>query len=477
MAGTMLQGRKDRARLLRALLRNSFPAFTEKVFYTLNPSQTFVPGWAHEALCSALMRIQKGQTRRQIINLPPRSLKSITTSVAFVAWLLGHDPTLRIICVSYSADLARKHANDFRTIVESDWYRNLFPGTRISPYKNSETEVAFEGGGFRLATSIGGTLTGRGGNLIIIDDPLKPDDALSDTKREAANAWFYNTLLSRLDNKMTGAIIVVMQRVHMNDLTGFLLDSGSEWDHLCLPAIAEAEARIPLMNGKFHHRMPGDVLDPNRESLQILESMKRLLGADAFYAQYQQMPVPPGGMMVKRDWVRRYEAVPDRDQVAFVIQSWDTASKGGPQNDWSVCTTWFVTKDLKWHLIDLWRGRVDYPALRAKATELARQWKPIKILIEDAGTGTGLAQELNNLVYGVVAVKPLRDKISRMAVASAVFQAGQVLLPQSAPWLADLESELFSFPGGKHDDQCDSISQALNDEDIKNLEVWVKLAS
>ncbi len=211
------------ARIFEALLRNDFRAFVDKVFSTLCPGQTYVPTWHVEAIAYQLERVRRGKVRRLIINLPPRSLKSLTVSVSFPAFILGLDPTRRLICVSYSGDLAKKHANDFRAVLEAPWYRETFPNVRIGPYKNSETEIELTERGFRLSTSVGGTLTGRGGEIIIIDDPLKPDDAMSETKRTAANLWFTNTLLSRLDDKRTGAIIVVMQRVHMDDLTGFLL--------------------------------------------------------------------------------------------------------------------------------------------------------------------------------------------------------------------------------------------------------------
>jgi hypothetical protein len=208
-------------RLLEALLRNDFRAFVHKVFATLSPGQTYVRTWHVEAIAWRLERVRRGEVRRLIINMPPRSLKSIAASVGFPAFVLGHDPSRRIICVSYSGDLAKKHANDFRAVLESPWYRSAFPSTRIGPFKNSETEIELTARGFRLATTVGGTLTGRGGDIIVIDDPLKPDDALSEAKRSAANQWFMNTLLSRLDDKRTGAIVVVMQRVHIDDLTGF----------------------------------------------------------------------------------------------------------------------------------------------------------------------------------------------------------------------------------------------------------------
>jgi hypothetical protein len=231
--------RPSDSRTLEALLRSDFRAFVHKVFATLSPGQTYVSAWHVEAIAWRLEQVRRGEVRRLIINMPPRSLKSITASVAFPAFILGHDPSRRIICVSYSGDLTKKHSNDFRAVLEVPWYRRTFPNARTGPYKNSETEIELTARGFRLATSIGGTLTGRGGDIIIIDDPLKPDDALSETKRSAANHWFANTLLSRLDDKRTGAIVVVMQRVHMDDLTGFLLSQSDEWEVLSLPAIAE----------------------------------------------------------------------------------------------------------------------------------------------------------------------------------------------------------------------------------------------
>ena len=240
-------------RILEALLRNDLEAFVEKVFTTLNPGQQYVPSWHIKAIAHQLERVRRGKLRRLIINMPPRSLKSITASVAFPAYVLGHDPSQRIICVSYSGDLAKKLSNDFRAILESPWYQSTFPETKIGEYKNSETEIELTARGFRMATSVGGTLTGRGGDIIIIDDPLKPDDALSEAKRSAANQWFINTLLSRLDDPRTGAIIVVSQRLHVDDLPGFLLDRSDEWHVLSLPAIAQVDEVIPLSDELAHY--------------------------------------------------------------------------------------------------------------------------------------------------------------------------------------------------------------------------------
>ena len=454
------------ARLFEALLRRDFRAFIGKVFTTLCPGQEFVWSWHIEAIAYRLEQIRRGEIKRLVINMPPRSLKSITASVAFPAFVLGLDPTRRFICVSYSGELAKKHSNDFRTVVESPWYRSVFPITRIGPYKNSETEIEFTARGFRLPTSVGGTLTGRGGEIIVIDDPLKPDDAYSEAKRNAANEWFKNTLLSRLDDKRTGAIVIVMQRVHMDDLTAFVTEQSDEWEILNLPAIAEADEDIPISAENVHHRKAGEALSPAREPLSVLESLKQQIGSDAFYAQYQQMPVPPGGAMIKRDWIERYDELPPEQDQLIILQSWDTASKGGPENDFSVCTTWLVTRGVRrWYLIDVWRKRVDYPELKVAVQRLAAKYKAKRVLVEDSGTGTSLVQELRRgKVSGIAPVKPGHDKGSRMAVVSAKFESGQVFLPRRAPWLAEFERELFAFPGAKHDDQCDSVSQALSDQ-------------
>ena len=317
------------ARALAEVLRSHFPSFLRKVFATLSPGQKFEGGWPIEAMAYQIERVLNGEERRLIVNLPPRSLKSIAFSVALPAFALGLNPRLRIICVSYSIELAKKLANDFRAVVESDWYRRIFPGTRIGRFKNTETEIEFTERGCRLAVSVQGTLTGRGGDLIIIDDPIKPTDAMSEPTRTGVNQWYLNTLLSRLDNKATGRIVLVMQRVHVEDLTGFVLDGPDDWTVLKLPAIGLSQERVEIGHGLFHERRPGGVLWPEREPRAILEKYRLQLGSDIFSAQYQQEPMPPEGAMIKRTWVQRYSTLPARTGSSRVIQSWDTASKGG----------------------------------------------------------------------------------------------------------------------------------------------------
>jgi predicted phage terminase large subunit-like protein len=452
---------------INAACRKDFVSFVRKCFHVLAPSATFHMNWHICRIAYVLEQVRLGEIKRLIITVPPRSLKSIMCSVALPAYVLGHDPTKRLIVVSYSADLAIKHGNDFRTVVNSAEYRDIFPGMRISAMKNTQTEVVTTRNGFRLGISVDGALTGRGGDIIIIDDPIAALAARSAKSREHVVDWYFNTLLSRLDDKQNGAIVLVMQRLHEDDLAGVLLRGSDEWTVLSLPAIAQQDEEIPIGNGQVHFRRAGDVLHPEREPREVLESLRAQLGAEIFAAQYQQQPVAPGGAMIKRVWVRRYDQLPKSGRI---IQSWDVANKQGEENDYSVCTTWLIYES-RYYLIDVLRGRFDFPTLRMKVSQQAKLHKASQILIEDAGFGTALIQELKTAQFSVIAVKPEYDKEIRMAIQSAKFENGQVFFPKEAPWLRDLEDELFAFPNGRHDDQVDSLNQALGH---KIASFWTK---
>src|SRR5579862_4702414 len=251
-----------------AILRTDFYSFLERCFLFLNPQTKFYPGWYMEVLGAELMMWADGrQTRRLIVNMPPRHIKSTGGSIALPAWILGHNPSAQIICVSYAQDLADKLARDCGAVMTSDWYQKVFP-TRLSPQKQSAQEFETTAKGYRLAMSVGGILTGRGADYIILDDPMKPTDALSDAVRKTTNQWFDNTLLSRLNDKRTGRILVVMQRLHEDDLVGHVLQR-EKWDVLSFPAIAEKDEQFvlqsPLGMRRFSRKI-GDALHPERET-------------------------------------------------------------------------------------------------------------------------------------------------------------------------------------------------------------------
>jgi predicted phage terminase large subunit-like protein len=454
----MKQNVKEAQQAFNYILRANFECFLQMCFLYLNPGAPYLPNWHIKAIAYQLDRIRRGEITRLIINMPPRYLKSLTVTVAFTAFLLGLEPWRKIFAISYGDDLSAKHASDFRSIMHAPWFKRAFRKMQI--LRSVDGELVTTKRGFRKSTSVSGPLTGLGGDLFIIEDPQKPVDAQSESRRNGLNQWVSNTLMSRLDNKQTGAIIVVMQRVHMDDLSGFLSNSADDWEILSLPAIAEVEENIPIGDGKIYHRQIGEALHPELESLDTIRKQQQMMGPDVFAAQYQQSPVPPGGAMIKRAWLRYYDVAPElRD--GRVIQSWDTAAKDGAQNDWSVCTTWLLV-DNHFYLLDVTRDRYQYPQLRETALALADRYRPSAILIEDASTGIALAQELNQTRYCYIKPIPVeRDKIGRLYVQQGKFAAGLVLFPRDASFLAELEAELLVFPQGRNDDQVDSITQAL----------------
>jgi len=452
----------------RAVLRTDFYAFVQKVFETVVPGTTFSHNWSTEAVAFALQQVTKGKVTRLIINIPPRNLKSTCASVALPVFILGHDPTKKIICVSYSDELAKKFSNDCRAVMRERWYQQLFPRTRIDKAKDTETETRTTRRGYRLATSVGGTLTGRGGDVIIIDDPIKPQDAQSKSVREHTIQWYENTLLSRLDDKVHGAIVIVMQRLHMDDLTGYLHEKKAGFITISLPAIAEGRDMFRLGPDRFYVREEGEVLDPNREPRSALENLRAAMTPLVFSAQYQQRPIPLAGNIIKREWIKYFRGnIPFKKGEYYVI-SWDTAMKSSELSDYSVGTVWQVLDyGQRIYLVDLVRDRFEFPELVIAARKLQQkwtyEWSPVYLVIEDKGSGTSLIQALkkDNIWPYPTDMKLDGDKIMRLTAQAAQFHGGAVHFREDAPWLGELLAELLGFPGVRHDDQVDSVSQAL----------------
>jgi predicted phage terminase large subunit-like protein len=443
-------------------LRNDFLTFLHRSFYALNSQTPFLLNWHIEMMAAKLEECRLGQCRRLIINVPPRSLKSHCASITFPAWVLGHNPAAQIINVSYGQDLADKLARDTRELMVADWYQRLFPATRLSPQKHSVNEFMTTAQGYRIATSVGGVLTGRGAEYLILDDPMKPEEAISDTRRRTVNDWFSNTLYSRLNDKARGVIILVMQRLHEDDLVGHVLGQ-EKWDVLSFPAIAERDESFLIQTPwgtRRHTRLVGDVLHPERESRETLEGLRRTLGEYNFAGQYQQAPAPFGGGMVKREWFREY--LPEAAPQTFdeIVQSWDTANKESELANYSVCTTW-GKKGTRLYLRHVYRKKLNYPDLKRAVCEQAEVHGATVILIENKASGEPLIQELVSEGLAVKGIDPVGDKVMRLHAQTATIENGFVYLPKEALWLDEYLHELTTFPRGKHDDQVDSTSQAL----------------
>ena len=448
------------------IYKNNLNYFIQRSFYIINQGVEYMHNWHIDAISEALNEVNKGNVKRLIINMPPRYLKSVCVSVAFPAWVLGNYPYKRIIVASYSEKLSLKHSTDCRLIMESDWFKNIFDECILSKNQNEKYKFSTTQNGYRFATSVNGTLTGEGGDILIVDDPHNPQNVLSKTYREKTINWFSNTFISRLNSKKNGAIIVVMQRLHEEDLSGVLIKKGN-WDVLNLPAIAENDEEIKIGNF-YKKRLKGEVLFEKRENIDDLAKMKNEMGTYVFNAQYQQKPMAKGSDIIDINWIKRFD---NTQKICFenIYLSFDTAIKIANNNDPTVCCV-FGEKNNEYYLINVIRKWLEYPELKKETLNLVRKYNPIAVLIEDKASGQSLIQDLKRETrFNIIAIKVNKDKLTRFASITPIIEAGRLYLPEKADWLFDLENELLLFPNSAHDDQVDAISQFLKWKQNNNI--------
>jgi predicted phage terminase large subunit-like protein len=442
--------------LADAIYRTDFGAFTYRAFEALNPGQRLTPNWHIDCICFLIQQMVSGEARRRLVlNLPPRTLKSFIVSVALPAWLLGRVPSTRIICASYSDELAAKFSRDCRALLETPFYKRVFPQTRLNPKKAAEGEFETTRRGSRLATSVGGTLTGRGGEVLIVDDPIKANDADSEVARRGAIEWLRNTAFSRLDDPAESLICIAMQRLHVDDPSGILIEQG--WPRLVIPAVAVEPADYRVSEDEVYQRPAGQLLQLERDNPAAIEGLKREIGSRVFAAQYQQNPTPPDGNMVKAAWLGRYHTAPERKTFQRVVLSCDPAGKAGIHNDYTAITVVGV-REKSLHVLEVSRGHWTVMQMREQIVGLAAQWQVDLVIVEDTSSGMGLIQLLKEVPrLDVVGRKPDTDKVTRMSRQQGRFEAGRILLPTEALWLAEFENELLAFPSGRYDDQVDAL--------------------
>lgn len=474
-------------RMLDAQTMVDFRTFVRRAFFTLNPGTPLAWNWHLDYMCYLLTRTLpvKGfadpktgemltpclnptphdRLRRLIINVPPRSLKSITVSSAFPAFVHAVRPDVKIIDASYSAALSKKLHADTVRIIESDWYQRLFPWVRVEASRADEyvTDV----GGNRKASSVGGTLTGYGGDIIIADDILNAAELKSEAERNNANQWFDTAFMSRLDDKVNGAAIVVMQRLHEEDLTGHLIQKNEElaerdkWTLAVMPAVFEETVEFEYY-GQKKTIQADELLHEERLPTNVLAAIKAELGSMAYACQYLQSPAPADGNIINVEWFKRYKERPERSEVKFTLQSWDTAMKTGQKNDFSACTTWEVTKN-GYYLIDVTFKKQEYPELKRQIATMHAAYRPNVVLIEDKVSGQSLLQDLKQeTTIPLLGITPTMKKEDRAQAITPIIEAGKVYIPERAPWMDDFEKQITFFPNGKHDDIVDSVTQALD---------------
>lgn len=395
------------------------------------------------------------------------------------------------MAASYSQILSIKHSLDCRLVLESDWYKQIFPQTILSKKHNQKSKFLTTMSGFRFATSVGGSATGEGGDFLIVDDPHNPLQISSSKMRLRVIEWFNQTFLTRLNNQNKGSVVLVMQRLNAEDLSGHLLSNNSDWQHLKIPVRADKTYIFANNHSyKLEHNqgnsektasreeqcrgisreydfLAGEVLHNHRNHSDYLLKLEQEIGNAAFAAQYMQEPVESGYSLLKIDDINFYDVV--RENFDYFIQSWDTAIKISEDADYSVCTCWGIVDNSalggysQYYLVSMIRHKFSYPGLKIELQKQATKYHPRFILIEDKASGQQLIQDLKLEGFSnIVAIKPKLDKITRFAASVPLFQSGQVLIPKRSSFKLILIREITSFPNSKNDDIVDSISQFLN---------------
>jgi len=455
----------------RELAQRSLAEFIRLGWRYIDPAD-YITNWHIDAICEHLEAVSRGDIRRLIINIPPRHMKSISVSVAWLPWMWIQDngaaplmgPKVRFLASSYAQSLSVRDSLKCRRVLESPWYQENW-GDRFTLSGDQNTKIRFENDhhGYRIATSVDGTATGEGGDIVMVDDAMSAKDANSATERQKVIDWWDGTMSTRLNDPKTGAFVAIAQRLHEKDLIGHILGTGGEWTHLCLPARYETDH--PHVWARDPRKEQGELLWPARMGEEEVKALEISLGIYGTAGQLQQRPAPAGGAIFLSHWWKYYtpEALPP---VKRIVQSWDTAFKKGKENDFSVCTTWAVC-EAGYYLLDVWKEKVEFPDLkqmvRSKGAQLWSGHKPAAVLVEDKASGQSLIQELKrDTVLPIVPVQVDSDKIARAYAVTPLIEAGRVFLPQDAPWLADYVASLTGFPNAAHDDDVDSTTQALH---------------
>jgi len=401
-------------------------------------------------IAELLEQIEAGTLRNLCVSVPVRHGKSVLCSQIFPAWYLGRHPTEPIILTSHAESLAVINSRAAKRLVEDE--RWPFEGVRMSSDSSAVGRWNVTQGGGVYAVGVGGSITGRGANVLIVDDPLH--DGLSEAERESAWRWFREVAVPRLDPG--GAIIVVGARFTGDDVVGRIADSdsASEWTFVRLPALAE--------EGDPLGRSLGAPLWPERVSLEEIERRRALMASAAFEAQFQQNPLPAGGLIFRSEWFQNFYDVAPGRYSAFRCLAIDPAFTAKKTSDASAISCW-ATNGRQYFLLDSVAKRLEFPDLVKIVREKYFELKPHIILIEAAASGHSLAQSLSTEAsLPVTAIAPRGDKVTRANAITVLFETGKVLLPRSAPWLDAWLQEHLRFPSGRHDDMVDTTSLALS---------------
>ena len=408
----------------------------------------------HQIIANEFESIANQKHNRLIVNMPPRHTKSEFASYLFPAWMIGRNPKMKLMQVSHNAELATRFGSKVRNLMETEDYKSIFGDVKLREDSKAKGRWETNHGGEYFAAGVGGSITGRGADLLIIDDPHTEQDSMSDSAMDRAYDWYSSGPRQRL--QPGGAIVVVMTRWATDDLTGRLIKSQSEpksdkWRTISFPAILES----------------GNPVWPEYWKLEELESVKASVSTKNWNAQYMQDPTSEEGAIIKRDWWQdwEYEKIP---ALKHVIQSYDTAFSKKETADYSAITTWGIFQPAEGYedciiLLDALKGRYDFPDLKNLALEQYQYWQPETVIIEAKASGQPLIHELRRAGIPVVDYVPAkgRDKHTRINSVAPVFESAMVYAPLHEKFAQEVIEECAAFPNGQYDDYVDSMTQAV----------------
>ena len=441
-------------------------SFARQAWPVLEPGTPLIWNWHLDLICEHLTLVRDRVLRRLIINVPPQTMKSRLVNVFYPAWTWSTIPTRRFLSSSYSGDLSESFNVERSKLVQSEWFERMCPGiVRLEQDRQDQIENSV--GGRMTATSTGGTATGKGAHDVIVDDPLNPKQAASEAEIKGSNEFFDKTLRTRLSDQITGAFIIVMQRLDTQDLTGHVVEKEpGTWTHLRIPMEAEEDERwVFPISGRVVERKAGDLLWPERFPRDVIEvSMKRGMGSYVWNGQYQQRPSPPGGNIVKEKWLRYWTQATLPAKFDSIIQSWDMAFTKGDDSSYVVGQVWGKFGARKLLLAEV-HDRMDYVETKRAVLRTSEQWPLAHVkLVENKANGPAIVSDLRATISGLIAVEPDGDKTARMMAVSPEYESGCVEYPDPSmagyEWVREHVAEILRFPQ-KPNDRGDAESQAL----------------
>jgi predicted phage terminase large subunit-like protein len=462
----------------RSRLEADLSTFAKAAWPILEPGVELNWSWHYELFCEYLTLVYLRKLKRLIINLPPRTGKSIFVSVIFPAWVWAKQNTHNFACASYSADLAREHSIKRRALIESEWYQARWAEkVRMARDQNEKAKFKNTSMAQMIATSVGGTATGLGGDTLILDDGMNPKQVGSDAETLTAHNWFDNTWRTRLNDLATGAFIVMEQRTGERDITGHCLDADDqlekagkprEWTHLVIPLECDpvpVKYKYPI-SGKVKTREVGDVLQPDRFPNSVVSSLK--IRRTTWATQYQQQPSPLEGNMIKVADLRYYggrdpltgEADPDLPaKFDLILVSADCSFKDEETSDF-VAIGAIGVKGPNRYPLEITNAHLDLPATETEILRMQRVWRATVVLVEDKANGSAVIKSIRRKISGVIAIEPEGGKMVRMAAAAGSFQSNNWFFPRNSAWTETAIEQLTKFPAAKYDDVADLITQA-----------------